>query len=55
MLYIFYSEYFVNQILLSLSREILPLDLRSWRNWKVIVPMGTIFTVAVAKGLKKCY
>ena len=24
--------------------EILPLDLRSWRNWKVIVPMGTIFT-----------
>ena len=30
--------------------EVLPLDLRSWHNWKVLVPMGTIFTTAVAKG-----
>mgnify|MGYP001800532937 CR=1 FL=1 len=33
--------------------EVLPLDLRLWHNWKVIVPMGTIFIAAIAKGLNK--
>ena len=33
--------------------EVLPLDLRSWQNWKVIVPIGTIFTAAGPKGLKE--